>query len=74
MRDAARDNVVLFTIRCLAATGAAALSLGVLTTGPGLAQAPTHTATAIVETEPAQASGDTVDDAAIWVNPADAAA
>ena len=64
----------MFVVRVCAAAGTAALGLAVLTTLPGLAQAPTHTATALVETESAEASGDTVDDAAIWVNPADAAA
>jgi 3-phytase len=69
------DNVFVFPIRFrLTATGAAALSLAGLTAVPGLAQAPTHTATALVETQPADATGDTVDDAAIWVNPTDAAA
>lgn len=65
----------MFPIRFrLAATGAAALSLAFVAAPPGLAQAPTHTATAAVETQPADAPGDTVDDAAIWVNPTDAAA
>jgi 3-phytase len=65
----------VFPIRwVLASTGAAALSLAVFAAVPGLAQAPTHTATAVVETQPADAAGDTVDDPAIWVNPADAAA
>jgi myo-inositol-hexaphosphate 3-phosphohydrolase len=69
------DNVFVFPIPFrFAATGAAALSLAGLTAVPGLAQGPTHTATAIVETQPADATGDTVDDAAIWVNPTDAAA
>jgi myo-inositol-hexaphosphate 3-phosphohydrolase len=55
-------------------TGAAVFSLAVLVAAPGRSSTPTHTATAIVETQPADVSGDTVDDAAIWVNPADPAA
>ena len=56
-----------------AAMTAAAMNLTVLAV-PGRAEGPTNTATARVETQPADASGDTVDDAAIWVNPTDAAA
>jgi 3-phytase len=65
--------VFVFPIRYRLAA-AAALSLAGLIAVPVLAQAPTHTATALVETQPADAPGDTVDDAAIWVNPTDAAA
>lgn len=58
----------------LAATAVAVLGLAGLVAPRGDASAPTHTATPVVETEPAQASGDTVDDAAVWVNRADPAA
>lgn len=58
----------------LAAGVSAAFLLTVIAAGPGRSSAPTHTATAVVETQPAEVSGDTVDDAAIWVNPADPAA
>jgi 3-phytase len=34
---------------------------------------PTHTATAVVETQPADAPGDSIDDPAIWVHPTDPA-
>jgi myo-inositol-hexaphosphate 3-phosphohydrolase len=51
--------------------GSVVLGLAAL---PGWAFAPTHSVAAVVETEPAEAAGDSVDDPAIWVNSADPAA
>jgi 3-phytase len=47
--------------------------LVVVGAAPGRSFAPTHTATAVGETQPADGSGDSVDDAAIWVHPTDPA-
>ncbi|MGH9039769.1 MAG: phytase [Acidimicrobiia bacterium] len=58
------------TRRLAAGLTAAGLFAGALA-GPGRASAPTHVATAVVETEPATSAGDTVDDSAIWVHPTD---
>jgi 3-phytase len=57
--------------RFVAAVGTGSLLFGVA--ARGLAFAPTHTATPVVETQPADAAGDSVDDPAIWVNPTDPA-
>ncbi len=55
------------------AGAAAALLAGTVSGAATATGGPTHTATATVETQPANAPGDSVDDPTIWVDPSDPA-